>query len=70
MAAPAQTDAIVNRHMARLLTELEEAGCPALFRDAVKSKLAWLRDDLRATADDRTTDATERNGNGRHDRQA
>ena len=40
------TDAVINRHMARLLSELEEAGCPVIFRDAVKSKLAWLRDDL------------------------
>jgi len=41
------TDAIVNRHMARLLGELEDAGCPALFREAVKSKLVWLRQDLK-----------------------
>ena len=40
------TDAIINRHMARLLTELEEAACPAIFRDAVKSKLSWMRQDL------------------------
>ena len=40
------TNSIVNRHMARLLSELEEAGCPAIFRDAVKSKFVWLRDDL------------------------
>jgi hypothetical protein len=43
------TDAIINRHMARLLSELEEAGCPAIFRDAVKSKLQWLRSDLNET---------------------
>jgi len=43
------TDAIINRHMARLLSELEEAGCPAIFRDAVKSKLQWLRADLSET---------------------
>ena len=40
------TDAVINRHMARLLTELEDAGCPVIFRDAVKSKLTWLRQDL------------------------
>jgi hypothetical protein len=39
-------DAICNRHIARLLTDLEEANCPAIFRDAVKSKLQWLRQDL------------------------
>jgi len=32
--------------MARLLQELEDAGCPVIFRDAVKSKLQWLRKDL------------------------
>ncbi len=37
---------IVNRHMARLLDELHEAGCPAIFRDAVKAKMQWLRSDL------------------------
>ena len=42
----ATTSAILNRHMARLLGELEGAGCPALFRDAVKAKMIWLRDDL------------------------
>ena len=41
-----KTDRIINRHTARLLTELEDAGCPVIFRDAVKSKLAWLRSDL------------------------
>ena len=39
-------EAVVNRHIARLLSELEEAGCPAIFREAVKSKLQWLRADL------------------------
>jgi hypothetical protein len=42
-----ETDTIVNRHMARLLCKLEEAGCPDIFRDAVKSELVWLRDDLK-----------------------
>lgn len=37
---------IVNRHMARLLSELTDAGCPALFVDAVKSKLQWMRSDI------------------------
>ncbi len=40
------TDRIVNRHMARLLTELQDANCPAIFVEAVKSKLVWLRRDL------------------------
>lgn len=41
------TDRIINRHTARLLSELEDAGCPIIFRDAVKSKLSWLRSDLK-----------------------
>jgi hypothetical protein len=45
---PSGSDTIINRHMARLLSELEDAGCPVIFRDAVKSKLAWLRSDLNA----------------------
>ena len=43
------TDTVVNRHMARLLTELEDAGCPSIFRDAVKAKLVWMRQDLNET---------------------
>jgi molybdopterin-biosynthesis enzyme MoeA-like protein len=39
-------NAVCNRHMARLLQELEDAGCPVIFREAVKSKLQWLRKDL------------------------
>ena len=45
------TDKIVNRHMARLLFELEEAHCPQVYLDAVKSKLVWLRDDLNKVND-------------------
>ena len=41
-----RTDKIVNRHMARLLCELEDAKCPDIFIDAVKSKLVWMRNDL------------------------
>lgn len=43
---------IVNRHMARLLSELNDAGCPVLFVDAVKSKLVWLRSDLQKAQED------------------
>ena len=46
MKEQSETDGLVNRHMARLLAELEDAGCPAIFREAVKSKLQWLRSDL------------------------
>lgn len=41
-----ETERIINRHTARLLSELEEANCPTIYVQAVKSKLAWLRQDL------------------------
>lgn len=41
------SDKIVNRHMARTLTDLEEAGCPAVFVQAVRSAMAWMRSDLK-----------------------
>lgn len=37
---------ICNRHKARVLQNLEDAGCPVVFRDAVASGLNWLRSDL------------------------
>ena len=33
------TTQIVNRHIARTLTELEDAGCPVVFVEAVKRYL-------------------------------
>ena len=55
MSELTETDRIINRHTARLLSELEDAGCPVIFRDAVKGKLAWLRSDL--------NEMREKNGN-------
>jgi len=46
MNEPTETDRIINRHIARLLSELEDANCPSIYIQAVKSKLAWLRSDL------------------------
>jgi hypothetical protein len=40
-----------NRHMARLLYNLEQANCPTVFHEEVKSKLMWLRKDLLAIVD-------------------
>jgi hypothetical protein len=37
---------LINRHMARLLTDLEDAGCPKLYIQAVKSAFTWLKDDV------------------------
>lgn len=39
-------DRVINRHIARLLSELEDANCPVIYVQAVKSKLAWMRKDL------------------------
>jgi len=44
----ATSSRIINRHMARLLTNLEQAECPRLFLDAIKNELGWLRADLQA----------------------
>jgi hypothetical protein len=42
-----ETERIVNRHIARLLTDLERANCPSVYVQAVKSELTWLRSDLK-----------------------
>ena len=39
-------DRIVNRHKARLLSQLEEVSCPAVYVQAVRNALDWLRSDL------------------------
>ena len=39
-------DAITDRHMARTLSNLEEAGCPVVFVKEVRNNLRWLRQDL------------------------
>ena len=47
----ATSDKIVNRHIARLLTNLELANCPEVYVQAVKSELTWLRSDLKALSE-------------------
>ena len=37
---------MVNRHLARLLDNLENAHCPDIYRQAVKTEIQWLRSDL------------------------
>ena len=37
---------VINRHIARLMDELEEAACPTIFRHAVRHRLQQLRTDL------------------------
>lgn len=37
---------MVNRHMARLLFDLESANCQRIFVEAVKDEMQWLRKDL------------------------
>ena len=38
------TERICNRHMARLLCDLEAAGCPVAFRDACKRTMRKIKD--------------------------
>lgn len=57
------TSTIINRHMARLLQNLEDAACPAVYRDAVKAELVWLRSDLTQQGDDRHDEDDDRDGN-------
>ena len=52
---------ICNRHKARILQNLEDAGCPVIFRDAVASGLNWLRSDLNEI--ERNEGNNEPNGN-------
>ncbi|MCK9571541.1 hypothetical protein M0R72_21505 [Candidatus Pacearchaeota archaeon] len=40
------TAAIINRHMARLLTDLEALGCSAEVKNTVRAEMRWLRNDL------------------------
>ena len=35
-----------NRHMARLLCDLEEAQCPKVYRDVVRAGLKYMRHDM------------------------
>lgn len=37
---------IINRHIARIMTSLEEAGCPLVFNNAVKSAMVLIHADL------------------------
>lgn len=46
-----ELDRIINRHMARLLTGLEDANCPAIFIQAVRNEIAWMRSDLKELPD-------------------
>jgi len=57
---PSESDLIISRHMARLLTELEDAGCPLIFREAVKSKLRWMRSDLNEMKDGNLNEPTHK----------
>ena len=54
---------IINRHKARILQNLEDAGCPVIFRDAVTSGLNWLRSDIQNERKEGDTNDTENIGN-------
>jgi hypothetical protein len=40
------SNAIINRHKARLLQNLEDVNCPQVYREAVTTALNWLRSDI------------------------
>ena len=52
-------DKIVNRHMARTLENLEDAGCPDIFIKAVKSSFVWMRSDLSKIQDEDSSDVRQ-----------
>jgi len=39
-------DIIINRHMARILTDLEKARCSVVYKKMVKTGLIWMRSDI------------------------
>lgn len=41
-----EVNRIINRHKARLLGNLEDANCPAVYKNAVSDGLSWLRSDV------------------------
>ena len=41
-----QTAAICNRHIDRLMTDLESLGCSAEVKNTVRTEMRWLRNDL------------------------
>jgi hypothetical protein len=43
-----------NRHMARLLCDLEDAQCPKVYRDVVRAGLKYLRHDMLELAEKRS----------------
>lgn len=44
--ALSSTDVVVNRHMARFLTDMKEAGCPKIWIDSMKSEFVLIRHEL------------------------
>ena len=42
-----------NRHMARLLCDLEDAQCPKVYRDVVRAGMKYLRHDMLELAEKR-----------------
>ena len=54
---PSPTVQIINRHMARLLTDIEALGCSAEVKNTVRTEMRWLRNDLTKDAPDDFADA-------------
>ena len=58
-----EVNRIFNRHKARILQNLEDAGCPFIFKDAVNSGLNWLRSDLNELERNGETNGNKQAGN-------
>lgn len=41
-----QTENTIKRHMAKLLTRLDDANCPEIYISDIKRQFHFLRDDL------------------------
>lgn len=63
MSVLKDTNRCINRHKARLLTDLESAGCPQIFRNAVVAELDWLRSDLKKIVSIGESNGEESSGN-------
>jgi hypothetical protein len=51
---------ITNRHMARLLSKLDFLDLPEIAREAIKSHMLWLSQDLEKYYQEREKNAPER----------
>jgi hypothetical protein len=60
---PTELTRSINRHKARLLCNLEEIDCPAIYVEAVKSAYNWLRSDLQKITNESDTNENKQETN-------